>query len=63
MEYMYDVDNGILLCPGHHKFFLDSFHKNPIFTMEWLKKHHNDIYFYLFEKTKKQIEKKENKNG
>lgn len=34
---MYDIDNGITLCSGHHKFsYQISPHKNPLMFVNWL---------------------------
>jgi len=36
----YDPVNGILLCPSHHKFGKESFHRSAVWSMAWLKKFH-----------------------
>lgn len=41
-EFMYEVLNGVTLCPVHHKFGKYSAHKNPIWFTEFLKKSNND---------------------
>lgn len=39
----YDPQNGILLCPSHHKFGLDSFHRSPVWSMAWLRHNMPDV--------------------
>ena len=36
----YDPANGILLCPSHHKFGKESFHRSAVWSMAWMKKNH-----------------------
>ena len=48
----FDILNGILLCPSHHKFGLESFHNNPIFAYEFLKAKFPNRISYLKEKSK-----------
>ena len=36
--------NGLLLCPGCHTFRTNSFHQDPMGTMDWFKKNHPDRY-------------------
>ena len=43
----YDVMNGVLLCPSHHKFGKDSAHKGGIWFAEWLRTNHPDRYAYV----------------
>ena len=43
-DYRYDVDNGIALCPRHHKYSNKlSPHKNPVAFIKWMKIHYSDI--------------------
>lgn len=37
-ELMYEIINGITLCPSHHKFSKYSAHKNAIWFYDFLKK-------------------------
>lgn len=49
----FDIRNGIGLCPYHHKFSPDeSFHMNPVITMEWLQKNRPDSYKFVLENYK-----------
>lgn len=43
----YDPMNGVLLCPGHHKFGRNSAHKGGIWFAEWLRVHHPERYAYV----------------
>lgn len=37
-EFRYNLDNGVSLCPRHHKFnYQISAHKNSFIFIEWLK--------------------------
>jgi len=40
----YDINNGIPLCAGHHKFSRRSAHRNSIWFSEWLRKTHPGIH-------------------
>jgi hypothetical protein len=35
----WDVLNGIAVCPSHHEFGKDSFHRSPVWSLAWLKEH------------------------
>jgi hypothetical protein len=54
---------SICLCPGCHKFSNNSFHKNPIKTMEWLKNNKPEQYSWCishqreYKWSKKRIER------
>ena len=39
-----DIDNGICLCPSHHKFGRYSAHQNAVWFAEWLKTHRPEQY-------------------
>ena len=44
----FDIQNGISLCPKHHKFSTsESFHKNPLIMLEWFKSKYPVRYNYL----------------
>lgn len=43
----YDLNNGVLLCPSHHKFGHNSAHKSPIFFISWLIENERDKWIYL----------------
>lgn len=36
-EIMFDIMNGVTLCPSHHKFGKYSAHKNPVWFIKLLK--------------------------
>lgn len=38
--------NGICLCPGCHKYGERSFHRNPIWSTLWLRKHRPDQFLW-----------------
>lgn len=46
-SHRYDVKNGIALCPRHHKFCLQSAHKNYIWFYEWMLKNEPKTIKYL----------------
>lgn len=49
--------NGIALCVSHHKFSPDeSFHMNPISTMDWLQKNRPDDFAYLLANYKVRVD-------
>lgn len=53
-EFKYDIDNGISLCPSHHRFsFRLSAHQNPMMFAIWFQ----DKYPEWFEKIKEKIRK------
>ena len=43
----WEVRNGCLLCPAHHKFGNPSAHGNPIWFISWIKKYRPEDYEYL----------------
>jgi hypothetical protein len=43
-EYALEPDNGIALCPSHHKFGSFSFHRNPIWSALWLIANRTDLW-------------------
>lgn len=53
----WDVNNGICLCKGKcHKFGNNSFHKNPIVTMDWLRLHQEYKYYYCLSNSSLRID-------
>jgi len=42
--FKYDINNGIPLCSGCHKFSRRSAHRNSIWFADWLKKTHPDLH-------------------
>jgi hypothetical protein len=50
-EFRWDVDNGVSLCPKHHKFSREfSAHKNSLAFILWLSRHKSGQYKRLVEK-------------
>ncbi len=49
-ETKWDVQNGIALCPLHHKWGRYSFHKNGLWAMNVLKTKYPEVHDYLVEK-------------
>lgn len=43
-EWNRDVDNGVILCPSHHIWGVDSAHKNPMWFSRWMRIHRNKQY-------------------
>jgi len=43
----FDVMNSVAVCPTHHKWGVPSFHRDPVYTISWLQKHHPDRYEYV----------------
>ncbi len=42
-ELRHDIDNGITLCPNHHKFSLQiSPHRNPFIFFNWMNEHRKE---------------------
>lgn len=52
-ETKFDIINGVPLCPGHHKFYKFSAHKNPLWFINLLKEIDPGRYYYLSDKLKK----------
>lgn len=53
----FDIRNGISLCPKHHKFSSDeSFHMNPVVTMNWVQKNRPDSFSFVLENYKTRID-------
>ena len=48
-ELMYEVINGVTLCPSHHKFGKYSAHKNAIWFSEFLRKFRADQWSWAVE--------------
>ena len=58
-EFKYDVDNGICLCPNHHRFSKEiSPHKNSLIFYCFFIKHKEDQYKKLINKWKEYQQKK-----
>jgi hypothetical protein len=50
-EFRWDIDNGISLCPRHHKFsFKFSAHRNPLAFLIWFAYNHDEQYDRLVDK-------------
>ena len=50
-ESRFDINNGITLCPKHHKFSLEiSPHRNPLVFILWLQEHRKKQLTELYTK-------------
>ena len=50
-HFRHDLDNGVALCPKHHKFsFQWSAHLNPLAFYIWMAKTHADQFTRIIEK-------------
>ena len=56
-ETRWDPENGIMLCPRHHKFGKFSAHKNPLWFITLLIKNEPKKYKYLITKLAEIIKK------
>jgi len=45
-KYRYDINNGLSLCSGCHKFRKGSPHQDPLIFADWLNKNYPLIYNY-----------------
>lgn len=45
----FDLLNGIALCPTCHKWGGNSFHKNPVKTIDWLRRYYTEQYNYILD--------------
>lgn len=53
----FDIRNGIALCPKHHKFSPDeSFHMNPVVTMDWVQKNRPDSFTFVLNNYKTKVD-------
>jgi hypothetical protein len=48
-DLMFETQNGVTLCPRHHKFGKYSAHKNPIWFAKILQESHPDQYMWAVE--------------
>jgi hypothetical protein len=56
----YDLDNGCCLCAGHHKFFKDSAHNDPLgFTEFMIEKRGMEWFLKLKDKAFKDVIKRD----
>jgi len=53
LSLRWDLHNGVCLCPGCHTFSKTSAHQNPIYFLDWFKKHRPEDYEYLIKKKNK----------
>ena len=51
-EFKLEIDNGITLCPYHHKFGKLSAHRNQLWFSEWLKENFNDLWKLAMQRLK-----------
>ncbi len=42
----FNLKNLILLCPSHHAFGYESFHKHPVWASAWLKHNRPPTYYF-----------------
>lgn len=54
-EFRWDLKNGILLCPKHHKWGTYSAHKNGLWFVNWLIENRTEQYVYLTSKLSNQV--------
>lgn len=53
----FDIRNGICLCPRHHKFSPDeSFHMNPVVTMDWVQRNRPDSFTFVLQNYKTRVD-------
>lgn len=43
----WDVLNGIAVCPSHHEFGKDSFHRSPVWSLDWVKRNRPKVIEYI----------------
>lgn len=43
----FHIENGVLVCPFHHKFGIPSFHRDPVTTIDWLLKNRPQSYAFI----------------
>jgi hypothetical protein len=53
---MFDIQNGISLCVGHHKYFKDSAHKGGLVFHDWFMKKYPERYNYLLINAANQVD-------
>ena len=51
-EFKLETDNGITLCPYHHKFGKLSAHRNQLWFSEWLKENFIDLWKLAMQRLK-----------
>lgn len=56
LRLRWETYNGVCLCAGCHTFKTSSFHQNPIWADEWLRKNRSEDY-RLVKKTMNEIKK------
>jgi 5-methylcytosine-specific restriction endonuclease McrA len=54
-QHQFDVKNGITLCPSCHKYGSYSFHRHPLWSVDWLKNNRPEQYDYVMQKTQEDI--------
>lgn len=57
LYFRWDLKNGICLCVGHHKFFNESAHLDPVWFIGWIMEHRKEDYEYLLSKRKELFDK------
>lgn len=49
-EYQYEIDNGVTLCPSHHKFGKFSAHSNALWFAAWIRANRHAQYEWAMER-------------
>lgn len=52
----YSIRNGVALCPKHHKFGAESFHKSFIFAYKYMNEFRKEDLQYLLQEREKKID-------
>ena len=52
-EYMFEIMNGVSLCPSCHKYGSFSFHRHPCWSVLWLQENRPDQYAWVVERSKR----------
>ena len=52
-QYMFEVINGISLCPSCHKYGAFSFHRHPFWSVVWMREHKPVQYEWVLERSVK----------
>ena len=53
----FDLSNAVVVCPLHHKFScVESFHRSPVVTIDWLIKHHPERYNHILKHFKDTVD-------
>ena len=50
VKFSLDLNNVLMLCPGHHKLGNLSCHKNPVWFCKWLAKNRPQMYWVAIDR-------------